>query len=136
MMGVLTEPTRTRSRSGSLASAVGIITQQILCRICDKKIAGHLFQSHNQLCSVKVQWEIRALECDSQIAKVHKRALKMDSSGMGITKITQISSKAKERLIENPMETLENMIQTIEQICTFEKGGTLSLAQDLLDWLR
>ena len=63
---------RKHQRTPSLPGRGKIITTQILCRICERDVSGHLYKSHTELCSVKVQWEVRSLECDNYLKNLHQ----------------------------------------------------------------
>ena len=48
-----------------------VIKGNLLCRICAIHVPAHLFSSHSELCTVKTQWEVRSLECDNYLRKLH-----------------------------------------------------------------
>ena len=129
-------PNATRGRLRSGSTPVPFIVQNLMCRICERKVTGHLYNSHSELCSIKVQWEIRALECDSNLLKIYNRAVNLKQDNDNLSKILEISKSSNKRYVENPIKTLESMIKIIDTIIIVEKGEIGRLARDLRDWLK
>lgn len=130
------EATKSRSVSNPNISH-NIITKDILCRICEKDVPGHLFKSHTELCSVKVQWEVRAIECDVHIEKIHRKLLKLDQSKPSVMKLRDVASVAKERFIENIQTVIPALTKLVDIIRQNSKKDPVifTIAKDLKSWL-
>ena len=108
-----------------------------MCRICDRNVPGHLFQSHSKLCSIKVQWEIRSLECDTHLKKIYARSLQRSPVTLALEQIQDISRRSAEKVTSNPYATFDAMLQMVNKLIdnASQERITLILAKDLRDWL-
>lgn len=123
-----------------------VIRQNLSCRICGQQIAGHLFTGHTELCAVKIQWEVRSLECDNYLRKLNTEFTKHLSYQMKqlnpkqnfvsalqeLQKISELSTK----LLFSEKESMEEMLASIEVYQDDEQYSFIkSAVQELYEWL-
>lgn len=113
--------------------------QSAMCRICNAMVHVHLFKSHSRLCSIKVQWEIRSLECDSHLRQIHARSLVKSPVTMSLQQVRDISKRAAEKVTSNPYATFDALLQMVDRVIaaasTENERVTLVLAKDTKSWL-
>lgn len=65
------KPHRGMTIAKSTETGMKVLKKKLLCRICEGEVSWHLFTGHTELCAIKIQWEVRSLECDNYLRKLY-----------------------------------------------------------------
>lgn len=136
-----------KSSSGTPRNQTGaVIRQNLTCRICGQQVLGHLFTGHTELCAVKIQWEVRSLECDNYLRKLNiefrkhladkkKPSHLKQNHIQALQELQQISQSAS-TLLFTQKELMDDMLDTIQIYQDDEQYSFIKNAvQELYEWL-
>ena len=101
-----------------------LIKGNMMCRICEHEVPCHLFTSHSDLCAVKTQWEVRSLECNNYLRKLHSVFIKIHESYR--------KASLPSRRLDTVLDELE--VMTTEAILETDRDALKAMAESLLPY--
>lgn len=123
------------------------LAKTLCCRICGQFVKFTLFVAHTELCAVKIELEVKSLECDNYLRKLKyefsKQAHKIESEETSkllgklfdIAQVASLLSFFEESTFQRLLERTEKIISAVKQQENEPLASFETSMQELYEWI-